>query len=93
MANYRIGKNRIYYQPSNFQSAIIEAYFYSPKGIKSDTYSFIELEDGIYYSDVFFDDLGDYLGVFFEDGEKKSSLVFKVDEKRFSLFWEGEPLM
>jgi len=97
MANYKRGTNRLFYQPSNFHDAVITAYFYTPKLVKTETYTFTKIEDGLYYLDYKFDDIGEYLGVFFEDDIKTASLVFKV-ELGYSLWWvtpegEKEPLM
>lgn len=97
MANYKRGVNRLFYQPSSFHSAVVEAYFYTPKLVKTETYIFTELENGLYYLDYKFEDIGEYLGIFFEDSIKIASKVFKV-ELGYSLWWitpEGkqEPLM
>lgn len=92
MANYKRGTNRIFYQPPDFAAAVVTAYFYTPKLVQTNVYTFTQLEPGLYYLDFKFEDIGDYIGVFYENGIKKHTRVFKV-ETGYSLYWNGEPLL
>jgi len=88
---YRYGPNRIYYQTSGFVPKTISCFFYAPDGRSTLTYSFTEIEAGIYYADVVFSEYGDYLGVFYENGNRVTTRIFKVT-KLFHTFYEGQPL-
>jgi hypothetical protein len=95
--NYKRGPNRIFYQPTAFQDIDVTIYFYNPALEKTDIYNFTKLEEGLYYLDYDFEEIGEYVGIIFESGVKKKTSVFKV-EPGYSLYWinpEGgrQPLM
>ena len=75
---YRRGINRIFYQAENFEEGItVAGIMWSPE-LKKTTMDFIELEQGLYYTDFLFEIRGEHCGLFFEDGVKIKSLVFRV---------------
>ena len=88
---YRTGLNRIFYQAKNFEvGKTVTGYIWSPELKKTETFTFTELEDGLYYYDHTFEMAGTHGGLFFENGEPTRSLVFRVTTTKGQFIFTGD---
>lgn len=81
--SFSIGVNRVWYRAAKFSTDIdVTVRFRKPDDTLVEPISVPESEDeGVYYLDYDFNELGQWLGVFFEGGLKTSSSVFHITPK------------
>jgi len=86
--NYTKGVNRIWYRASAFASdKNVKVRLRKPNGVLLEYVSIPESEDeGIYYLDFDFNELGQWLGIFYENEEKMTSSVFHISPKPQNMF-------
>lgn len=76
---YPLGQNRLIYQAPNFLTGLsISVVMWSPALVKSTPVILIELEEGFYYFDINFTEVGPWIGLFSENNKKVLSCVFRV---------------
>jgi hypothetical protein len=86
--NYHTGVNRIWYRAAKFATGVdVKVRFRKPDGTLIESFSVPESEDeGIYYLDYNFSELGQWLGIFFEGDLKTSSSIFHITPKPNNMF-------
>lgn len=76
---YPLGQNRLIYKAPGFTTGIsISVIMWSPSTVKSASLPLTELEEGFYYFDFNFSEVGPWIGLFYENGAKVLSHVFRV---------------
>ena len=92
---FSTGVNRVWYRAAEFATDVdITVKFRKPDGTLVGLVSVPESEDdGVYYLDYDFNELGQWLGVFFEGDLKTSSSVFHIVPKTSTAVpYDGETM-
>ena len=86
--NFHTGMNRVWYRAAGFVTGKnIEVKFRKPNGTLTNLVVVPESEDeGIYYLDYDFDELGQWLGIFYEDSVKTTSSIFHITPEPHNMF-------
>jgi len=88
---YRTGLNRLFYQAKGFAEGLtITGYLWTPELIQTSEFTFVELEEGLYYYDHTFEMPGTHVGLFKEDGVPTRSSVFRVMSTKGNFIYTGD---
>lgn len=76
---HQIGLNRLIYKSKFFATGkTVTVDLWSPALIKDAGLALTELNEGIYYLDYVFSELGGYFGKFYEDGVGAATHVYSI---------------
>jgi len=76
---YESGRTRLFYKAKGFREGVaVTAKFWGEDLTALQIQTFTELEEGLYYLDYCFPDIGVYVAIVYEDGVKTLAKVFRV---------------